>query len=116
MRSVVVAILVPLVGSTAAPAADPGIDRFDLGQRLVALERAWDTHREPAARQRALPILKLVVPQLLAAKSVEAAATLDRSRFLLRRSGGPTPARRRARPLLMDPATRRRATPPAPVA
>ncbi len=89
-----------LCGSFASAAEQ--IDRYDMGQRLVQLERAWDAHTDAAARARALPVLKLAVPQLLADRAAEAAATLDRSRLLLQ-SAEPTAAERWAAALLVHP-------------
>jgi predicted esterase len=93
-----------LVGDPAH-AAEPALNRYDLGQRLVALERAWDATPDAAARARAMPVLKLAVPQLLAGKEEEAAATLDRARLLLR-SAEPTAAERWAASLTVHPSAR----------
>lgn len=87
-------------------ASEPALDRYDLGQRLVMLERAWDAHADAAARRRALPVLKVAVPQLLAGQNAAAAATLDRSRLLLGGQDESTPADRWAASLLIRPATR----------
>ncbi|HEY1380419.1 MAG TPA: alpha/beta fold hydrolase [Gemmataceae bacterium] len=95
------ALLIP----AAAVAAEPAIDRYDLGQRLVLVERAWASQHDAAARGRAVPVLKQAVPQFLANKNVEAAETLDRARLLLR-SADPSPADRWAAALLVHPATR----------
>ncbi len=94
-----------LLVASAAEAAEPAFNRYDLGQRLVLLERAWADQHDPAARGRAIPILKAAMPQLLAGKFVEAAASLDRARLLLR-SAEPAPADRWAAALLVHPATR----------
>src|SRR5688500_18770858 len=101
MCSVSVVCLLTVAGQLPAP--EPGINRYDLGQRLVQLERAWDAHPDQAARKRALPMLKLAVPQFLAGKSVEAAMTLDRARFLLRSADEPTAAERWAESLIVHP-------------
>src|SRR4051812_44976465 len=82
-----------LLAASAAAAPQPAFDRYDLGPRLVLLKRAWGSQPDPAARGRAVPDLKLAMPQLLAGKFVEAAATLDRARLLLR-SADPAPADR----------------------
>jgi predicted esterase len=84
-------------------AAEP--DRYDLGRRLVDLERAWADQPDLAARRRALPVLKDALPQLLGGKGAGAAATLDRSRLLLR-SAEPTPAERWAASLAIHPERR----------
>src|SRR5438094_255182 len=81
------ALLTPYPSGSAA---EPALDRYDLGQRLILLERAWADRPDAAARQRALPVLKLAVPQLLAGKNADAAATLDRARLLLRGPAEPT--------------------------
>jgi predicted esterase len=90
-----------LVGEPAH-AAEPALSGYDLGQRLIALERAWDATSDAAARARAMPVLKLAVPQLLAGKEEEGAATLDRARLLLR-SAEPTAAERWAASLIVRP-------------
>jgi predicted peptidase len=90
-----------LCGSFSS-AADPELDRFDLGQRLIQLERAWDAHPDAAARARAMPVLKLAVPQLLAGRETDAAATLDRARMLLQ-SAEPTAADRWTASLAVHP-------------
>jgi predicted esterase len=88
------------------PAAEPEINRFDLGLRLVLLEKAWDAQSDPAIRKRALPTLKLAVPQMLSGKVVEAASTLDSARLMLRGGSEPTAAVRWAESLLVHPACR----------
>jgi dienelactone hydrolase len=92
-----------LCGSSAYSAET--LERYDLGQRLVLLERAWDAHPDAAARARALPVLKLAVPQLLAGKTTKAAETLDRARLLLQ-SPEPRAAERWAASLLVHPSIR----------
>jgi predicted esterase len=59
-------------------------ERFEVGQRLVRLERTWDQYRqEPAARKRALKALLPVVPRILANQWSEAAQLLDKARHAL---------------------------------
>jgi predicted esterase len=84
-------------------AAEP--DRYDLGRRLIALERAWAGQPDVIARRRALPVLKAAVPQLLANKTADAAATMDRGRLLLR-SPAPTAAELWAASLAIHPERR----------
>jgi predicted esterase len=88
------------------------VERYDLGLRLRALERAWDAHPDAAARRRALPVIKRAMPLFLADRGAEAAATLDQSCLLLRGTNDPAvcwaeslSVRPSAR--LLDPATGR---------
>src|SRR5207237_7297851 len=81
------------------------LDRYDLGQRLIRLERAWADHADPASKARALPVVKLAVPQLLAGKDIDAAVTLDRARLLLE-SAEPTGGERWAASLAVHPFSR----------
>jgi predicted esterase len=92
---------------TAAPilAAEPELNYYDLGQRLVQLEHVWDAHPDAASRARAVPVLKQAVPQLLTGKTAEAAATLDRGRLLLE-SAEPTAAKKWAASLIVHPSLR----------
>src|SRR4051812_40456168 len=104
-RAIVVGLVFLTFGS-AVPAAEQAIDRHDLGQRLVQLERAWDAQPDPAARPRGGPVLKQVVPQLFADKTGDASATFDRARFLLLSAAEPTPAERWAASLLVHTTSR----------
>jgi predicted esterase len=84
------------------------VERYDLGRRLRALERAWDDQPDAAARKRALPVIQRAVPLFFAGRAAEAAATLDQSRFLLRSADEPPPAVRWAESLVVRPADRLR--------
>src|SRR5437764_12684063 len=96
-----------LLLGTRAGAADPVVlSRYDLGQRLRAFEHEWEAHADAAARRRALPVLKRVVPLFFANRLTEVCATLDEIRFLLRSADAPPPAQRWAESLLVRPATR----------
>jgi predicted esterase len=79
-------------------------ERYDLGQRLRALERAWDAQPDAAARRQALPVIKRAVPLFFAGRGAAAADTLDQSRLILRRVDDP--AVRWAEALIVRPSAR----------
>ncbi len=49
---------------TASAARCAGNDRYELGQRLRAIERAYETHTETARRKRVVPFFKKATPLL----------------------------------------------------
>jgi poly(3-hydroxybutyrate) depolymerase len=51
-------------------------ERFEIGQRLRTFEAAWDAHPDPAARKRALAIVRGLVGQFFRNRYDEAARTL----------------------------------------
>ncbi len=96
-----------LIACARAGAAEPVVpSRYDLGQHLRAFERAWDAQPDAAARRRALPALKRVVPLIFANRFADTCAALDETRFLLRSADATPPALRWAESLLVRPATR----------
>lgn len=106
----VVPIAASILAITSRPAfteaADSVMNRYDLGQRLIKLEKAWDAQTDLEARKRAVPILKLAIPQLFANRNADAAATLDRTRALLKSAEEPSPEARWAESLIVLPASR----------
>lgn len=82
------------------------VERYDLGQRLQAFDKAWDEHKDPAARRRALPALNGALTHLFAGKFSDAAQALDQTRFLLRSDKEAVPAERWAAALVSRPSTR----------
>src|SRR5205823_2632856 len=69
-----------LVGLGIGSAAEPLPDRYALGQRLRAFERAWTAQPDPAARKRTVAVLKRAVPLFFAGRVAEVASTVDQSR------------------------------------
>lgn len=92
----IVALLFPTIATA---------QRYDLGQRLRMMERAWDI-ATPANRAKAVEPLTKAVGYFLAAKTPEAAAALDASRFQLLGNAPPSPAVRWANSLVVHPASR----------
>jgi dienelactone hydrolase len=106
VRTSLTVLLTAVYVAPTACGAEPGIQRYELGQRLVLLDRAWDAHRDAAARARAVPVLKLAVPQFFAGKTADAAESLDRARLLLESTAEPSPAQRWAVSLIVRPTKR----------
>ena len=79
--------------------------RFELGQRLRAVEAAWDANTDAAARKRATFLLKGAVAKFFGAQPGEAARALDNARFMLQ-SGDATPAKLWAESLYLKPESR----------
>jgi predicted esterase len=104
MKRLAAAIALAALGLPGSAAAQ--VERYDLGRKLVAFDRAWDAQPDPAARRRALPVLKQAVPLFFAGKFAEAARTLDQTRFLLRGADPPAPAERWAAALAVRPSAR----------
>jgi predicted esterase len=84
----------------------PVPERYALGQRLRAFERAWEVQTDPAACKRATAVLKRAVPLLFAAREADVAVTIDQSRFLLGSAEPPSAAVRWAESLVARPSTR----------
>lgn len=99
MRVTAVALVALLPHLAAAQA-----DRYDLGARLIAMERAWDD-ATPAARKRAVAALDGAVPAFFRGQTAKAAAMLDAARFALR-GRPPTPAELWAESLIVRPEAR----------
>jgi predicted esterase len=105
IRGTFVISLVIAAASSAAAHAQPG--HYDLGQRLRAFEQAWEqAAADTAARRRALPVLKTVVPLLFAGQNPSAARAFDRSRFLLQAATEPSADQRWATSLVVRPSAR----------
>src|SRR5437870_8747952 len=98
------AVLLVVGGPSGPVCAQPG--HYDLGQKLRAFEKAWNQASDPAARRRAMPVMKGVVPLLFAGQKEAAAQAFDRSRFLLRSADEPSPAERWAASLVVRPSFR----------
>jgi predicted esterase len=67
--------------STGGAVAQP--ERYELGQRLKRFEQAWEEQRDPAARKRALAIVKKASGQFLSLQLGEAGRSLDEARLAL---------------------------------
>jgi predicted esterase len=104
IRRTLLASLFIITVSPITAQAQPG--HYDLGQRLRAFELAWDQTTDPAARRRALPVLKTVVPLLFAGQHPSAARAFDQSRFLLQSATEPAPEQRWATSLVVRPSAR----------
>lgn len=98
-RFLVVA-LIALGFPSLAPA-----QRYDLGQRLRMMERAWES-ATPANRTKSVVPLKKAVALFFTGKAPEAAAALDAARFQLQGDESPSPAVRWANSLVARPASR----------
>lgn len=81
MHRIHLAVIVALA-FTSSIHAQP--ERFELGQRLRAMEAAWEGTTDAAARQRAVPFLKKAVTTFFAFQPGEAGRLLDQARFALR--------------------------------
>lgn len=79
--------------------------RYDLGQRLRMMERAWEA-ATPANRTKSVEPLKKAVTLFFTGKAPEAAAALDAARFCLLGIDSPSPAIRWANSLVVRPAAR----------
>jgi predicted esterase len=77
-------------------------ERYEVGQHLVAFEKAWEQHRmNAAAKKRALRDLLPVVPNFFAANWTNAARLLDQARFALAAKEPPPAAVRWAESLAL---------------
>ncbi len=86
------------------------VDRYEVGQRLLRFDKAWDKHhQDPAAKKRALKHLLPVVPAFFAGQWPEAAQLLDKARNTLGSADEPPAAVQWAESLYAEPATRLRA-------
>jgi predicted peptidase len=79
--------------------------RFELGQRLRAVEAAWDAQTDAAARKRAAFLLKNAVTKFFSAQPGDAARALDNARFMLQ-AGDATPEKIWAESLYLKPESR----------
>src|SRR6476620_5915202 len=104
IRSALLASLVVFAALPIPAFGQPG--HYDLGQKLRAFELAWDQTPDAAARRRAIPVLKSVVPLLFAGQIPSAARAFDQSRFLLRRAVEPSAEERWAASLVVRPSAR----------
>jgi predicted esterase len=102
-RTLVTSLFVFTVSPITAH-AQPG--HYDLGQRLRAFELAWDQTNDPAARRRALPVLKTVVPLLFAGQHPSAARAFDQSRLLWQSATETMAEQRWAASLVVRPSAR----------
>ncbi|MFL5328057.1 MAG: serine aminopeptidase domain-containing protein [Gemmataceae bacterium] len=75
--------IVTLVTVSFASTANAQVTRYDLGRKLVALEKAWDDHTGAEARKRALPPLKKVMKAFFSGHSDEVAQLFDEARHAL---------------------------------
>src|SRR5439155_24993071 len=101
IRCTLFASLFLIVVSPIKAHAKPG--HYDLGQKLRAFELAWDQAADPAARRRALPVLKTVVPLLFAGQKPAAGRAFDQSRLLLHSAEEPSAEERWATSLVVRP-------------
>lgn len=72
-----------LCGVIVASPAAAQAERYELGQRLKAFEKAWDETIDAAARKAALAIVAQATPQFFALQLGEAGRTLDQARWAL---------------------------------
>lgn len=79
-------------------------ERYELGQRLRALESAWDATPQPERRLDAVSILNRAVKALFSLNLNEAGRSLDEARFAL--GGNLTPFMQWAESAYFTPATR----------
>lgn len=79
MRTLIAGVL----ALVAATNVDAQSERHELGRRLVAFEKQWETTTDDAARKRALAILPKVTTQFFALQLGEAGRTLDDARWAL---------------------------------
>ncbi len=101
--------LLPCLGVlmlTAPAARCAGDDRYELGQRLRAFERAYEVQTDPAARKRVVPFLKKATPLFFFGRLSEAARQLDLARLALESDKEPHAARRWAESLAFRPEAR----------
>ena len=91
---------------TAPTARSAGDARYELGQRLRAFERAYETHNDPAARERVVPFLKKATPLFFFGQLSEAARQLDLARMALESDKEPDATRRWAESLVFRPEAR----------
>lgn len=92
-----------LLLATPAPAQ---MLRFELGQRLRAFEKDWDTTPDPAARKRTLEPLKRAINSFFSLNLAEAGRALDDARSALHSADPPSAANRWAASLYLKPAAR----------
>jgi predicted esterase len=85
--------------------SDTAAQRFELGQRLRAVEAAWEANTDALARKRASFLLKGAVAKFFGAQPGEAARALDNARFMLIK-GDTTPDKIRAESLYLKPESR----------
>jgi predicted esterase len=104
IRSALLASLVVFAASPIPAFGQPG--HYDLGQKLRSFELAWDQVTDVAARRRAIPVLKSVVPLLFAGQNAEAGRAFDQSQFLLRSAEQPSAGQRWATSLVIRPSAR----------
>src|SRR5262245_1863613 len=104
IRSTLFASLLLVVATPIPANGQPG--HYDLGQKLRAFELAWDQTTDVAARRRALPVLKTVVPLLFAGQHPAAARAFDQARFLLLSAAEPSASQRWATSLVVRPSAR----------
>jgi predicted esterase len=84
--------------------SDTAAQRFELGQRLRALEAAWDANPASEARRPATVLLRSAVAKFFGAQPGDAARALDQARFVLQ--GEATPAKLWAESLYLKPDSR----------
>ena len=94
-----------MAGQAAAAQQNTAGQRFELGQRLRAVEAAWDAQTDAAARKRASFLLKSAVAKFFGAQPGDAARALDNARFMLQ-TGDTTPAKLWAESLYLKPESR----------
>lgn len=83
MRTDIAGWLALVVVGLAAGRAVAQPERYELGQRLKRFEQAWEETKDPAARKRALAIVKKASGQFLSLQLGEAGRTLDEARWAL---------------------------------
>ncbi|CAN5497894.1 hypothetical protein BH11PLA2_BH11PLA2_03270 [soil metagenome] len=81
-------------------------ERYELGQRLKAFEKAWDKQPDADARKRALEILPNVTTQFFSLQLGEAGRTLDEARWRLESKDAPSDATKWLTSLYANPEKR----------
>jgi len=81
-------------------------ERFELGQRMIAFEKAWDQQNDPAARKRAAAVVQGAVSKFFSLNLTGAGQTLDEARQLLAAAELPAPELRFAESLFAHPEKR----------
>jgi predicted esterase len=89
MRRLLLLSLLGLCFFRGTPAAAQA-ERFEVGQRLRALETAWEAYKDPEARARALKTLRGVVAQFLQGRHTEGARILTEAVNALRSAAEPS--------------------------
>jgi predicted esterase len=100
------ATLTILILTGLASIAGAQESRYELGRRVRAFEQEWARRPDPAARKGASVHLAEAVASFFRFRVDEAARAIGRAQFALDPAHAPTPARRWADALALEPASR----------